>query len=263
MGGPRINRPDLETMTTTTEIEAIVRRVLQGMLASGAAPSSVASPSAANTVAEKKPADYFAITDSLITLASIPTSLDGVAELRVSKKSVVTPSVRDLLKSKNIRVVRGDILSQSGSKALADFVSSSSASSLVKSASTLGSASPVQPILIAGQSSWYSSLKRPLCPKATKLTDLAADDASALRTIGAGLREGHKAGVLIAGSPHNVCWQAARDEKLRPIVVSDWSELNSILKEVPTNLLILSQSKWNAPSTINVIRVFSKHLRTH
>ncbi len=252
---------------TTTEVEAIVRRVLQGMLASGAAPASVASQPAASVIVEKKPVDYVAIADRLITLASIPSGLDGIAELRVSMKSVVTPAVRDLLKSKNIRVVRDDLPTHAGSQALADFVASSSTTSQLKSASTLGSVpdvqSPIQPILIAGQASWYSSLKRPLCPKATKLTDIATDDASALRTISTGLREGHKAGVLIAVSPHNVCWQAARDEKLRPIVVSDWSELNSILAEVPTNLLILSQRKWNAPSTINVIRAFSKHLRTH
>ncbi len=256
-------------MTTTTEIEAIVRRVLQGMLVSGAAQSSVLNPKASSIAVSKKPANTVAIFDVLITLSSIPKNLDGITELRIAKKSVITPSVRDFLNSKNIRVLRGDLNALSEPEALADFVSSSFTSSFRKSASTSGSASagaiphPNQPILIAGQSAWYGLLKRPLCPKANKLTDPAMDDATALRTISAGLREGHKAGVLIATSAHNLCWQAARDEKLRPVVVSDWSELNSILKEVPANLLVLSQSKWNAPSTINVIRAFSKHLRSN
>jgi hypothetical protein len=258
-------------MTTTTEIEAIVRRVLHRMLVSGAAQSSVPLPNASPIVTAKKSVNHVVIADTLITLASIPTNLEDISELRIGKKSVVTPSVRDLLKSKNIHVLRGEPSLLSGPEMLADFVSSSSTSSFVKSASTSGSASillgepqaAIQPIIVAGQSSWYSGLKRPLCPKATKLSDASIDDASALRTISAGLRNGHKAGVLVAASAHNLCWQAARDEKLRPVVVSDWSELNAILTEVPTNLLILAQNRWNVPSASNVIRAFSKHLRSH
>jgi hypothetical protein len=148
-------------MTTTTEIEAIVRRVLQGMLASGAAQSAVLASPTLSIAVSKKPANTVAISDVLITLSSIPKNLDGITELRIAKKSVVTPSVRDFLKSKNIRVLRGDLNALSEPEALADFVSSSSASSFEKSASTSGSASagtiphPIQPILIAGQSAWY------------------------------------------------------------------------------------------------------------
>ncbi len=68
---------------------------------------------------------------------------------------------------------------------------------------------------------------------------------------------------MIASSPHAACWQAARDDKLRPVVVHDWLESKRILTEVPTNLMILDGRRWNVPSTANLIQSFLKHLQTN
>jgi hypothetical protein len=89
----------------------------------------------------------------------------------------------------------------------------------------------------------------------------AVDDASALRSAASGLREGYRAAVVVAAAPHALCWQAARDEKLRPAVVGDWSQWPEIVAQVPANLLLLSSQRWNAASTANLIRHFTKHLK--
>jgi hypothetical protein len=87
------------------------------------------------------------------------------------------------------------------------------------------------------------------------------DDAAALREIANGMRNGHQAGVLLAESAFSASWQAARDDKLRPVVLSQWSDLSVALKEVPTNVLILPRTKWNVASACNAARHFFEHLR--
>jgi hypothetical protein len=105
------------------------------------------------------------------------------------------------------------------------------------------------------------AIEKQMCPKQANVRTKLHDDTAALREIANGLRSGHQAGVLIAASPHAACWQAARDEKLRPAVVSQWSDLPAVLSEVPVNLLILSASKWNVPSICNASRHLFEHLK--
>jgi hypothetical protein len=50
---------------------------------------------------------HITLTESLITTATLEHRLEGVTQLRVSARAVVTPSVRDLLKERNIELVRG------------------------------------------------------------------------------------------------------------------------------------------------------------
>jgi hypothetical protein len=49
------------------------------------------------------------VSDRVITLSSIDGQLEGIQRLLVLPKAIVTPSVRDELKSNNIRLVRQDI----------------------------------------------------------------------------------------------------------------------------------------------------------
>lgn len=248
-------------MMTAAEIENVVRSVLQRVLAGEAAPAStipnslslVAPASGTGTGGEgHSVGNFIAIKQSLITLATLPASFEGVTELRIAEQAVVTPAVKDILRANKIAVVRGG----------AEIATASPVAETANRSTPTVAPSRPQRIIIAGQALWYSSLRNPLCPKQTKLTEAGSDDATALRTIAAGLRDGHQAGVMIASSPHAACWQAARDDKLRPVVVHDWLESKRILAEVPANLMILDSRRWNVPSTANLIQSFLKHLET-
>jgi hypothetical protein len=241
-------------MLSPEQIESIVRSVLQRMLAGDAAP--IPSPGNAASLSKtlvrslegtKTTSSLDLQSHSLITLACLPTSLDGFTEIRLADNAVVTPAVRDYLKSKSIQIAR---------------VGASKAESIFAKKDSATPVSRPQRIIVAGNASWYQTLKSALCPKQTKLTDPSRDDASALRTIASGLRYGHQAGVMIAVSPHAACWQAARDDKLRPVVVHDWIECREILAELPANLLILSSRRWNSPATANAVRTFFEHLQS-
>jgi hypothetical protein len=223
------------------EIEQIVRRVLGQLLAEAGGSSVSDTPTG-------RPGELV-VSDRLVSLASLPKDLSGVQRLSVDPRAVVTPAARDRLRQANITLIR-------------EHSRPASANAVAPSASTLSLSSPsVPPILVAGQAVWYRALSRSLCPRQTRLLPAAVDDASALRSAASGLREGYRAAVVVAAAPHALCWQAARDEKLRPAVVGDWSQWPEIVAQVPANLLLLSSQRWNAASTANLIRHFTKHLK--
>jgi hypothetical protein len=78
---------------TPEQIEQIIREVLTRLLTAGAT-----APVAAG--------NELALTERLVTLRDIEHRLSGVTKLSVAAKTVVTPSVRDLLRQKKIELVR-------------------------------------------------------------------------------------------------------------------------------------------------------------
>jgi hypothetical protein len=117
-------------------------------------------------------------------------------------------------------------------------------------------------LFIAGTVDWLPGLARQLCPKQSHISERSPDDASAIRAIASALRAGHRSGIAIVQSPYSALWQSARDEMLRPAVVSQWSELNEIFREVPVNLLIIPATRWSVAGAANVARRFLDHLRS-
>ena len=186
------------------------------------------------------------LSDRVVSLQSLKNRLLDVQVLEIEKSAVLTPAARDYCNELKVEIVRGQ-----------------SASS--KKIEIIKTAGPVttnpQRLLVAGTPSWMPSITKQLCPKQANVVEISTDDSAALRTIAAGLRAGHQAGIAIVGSPHATCWQAARDDRLRPAVVSSWPELEQVLREVPVNLLILSAKTWHVPSTCNAARRFFQHLQ--
>jgi hypothetical protein len=117
-------------------------------------------------------------------------------------------------------------------------------------------------LFVAGTVEWLPGLARQLCPKQSRISERSPDDASAIRAIASALRAGHRSGIAIVQSPYSALWQSARDEMLRPAVVSQWSELNEIFREVPVNLLIIPATRWSVAGAANVARRFLDHLRS-
>ncbi|MCY3008311.1 MAG: hypothetical protein NTY42_00580 [Planctomycetota bacterium] len=226
------------------EIESIVRKVLSTLLAGDLA-GSTQQPSSVVVSNE------LAIADHVVSASTLEGRLSGIQTLRLLRSAVITPAARDLCRQAKVTIVK-------------DENAVSSSSSIVKrdaAASTVPSKVRPQRLIIAGSCQTMVAIEKQMCSKQAKVRAQLHDDTAALREIANGLRNGHQAGVLVAASPHAACWQAARDEKLRPAVVSQWSDLPAVLSEVPVNLLILSASKWNVPSICNASRHLFEHLK--
>lgn len=226
------------------EIESIVRKVLSTLLAGDLA-GSTQQPSSVVVSNE------LAIADHVVSASTLEGRLSGIQTLRLLRSAVVTPAARDLCRQAKVAIVK-------------DENAVSSPNSIVKqdaAASTVPSKVRPQRLIIAGSCQAMVAIEKQMCSKQANVRTQLHDDTAALREITNGLRNGHQAGVLVAASPHAACWQAARDENLRPAVVSQWSDLPAVLSEVPVNLLILSASKWNVPSICNASRHLFEHLK--
>ncbi len=106
-----------------------------------------------------------------------------------------------------------------------------------------------------------ASIAKTVCPKQALTLERANDDSAALRDAAAGIRNGHQGAVILAESPHAIAWQASRDERLRPVVVQAWKHLADALREVPANLVILSNRDWNLPASVNAVRHFYRYIK--
>lgn len=184
------------------------------------------------------------LSDRVVSLQSLKNRLLDIKVLEIEKSAVLTPAARDYCKELKVEIVRGQSVESKKSVKAGDLVVTNP-----------------QRLLVAGTPSWMPSIAKQLCAKQANVVEISTDDSSALRTIAGGLRAGHQAGVAIVSAPHAICWQASRDDLLRPAVVSSWSELEQVLREVPVNVLILSAKSWNVPSACNAARRFFQHMQ--
>ena len=225
---------------TASEIETIVRRVLSTLTAIGAQSHSEKSVLS----------NRLSLTDQVISLQSLKNRLAGIQVLEVGRTAVLTPAAKDYCRELRVELIRVEL------------VRSAIGETSSMNSSPIALAKP-QRLVVAGSTNYMTSISKQLCSKQAAVIDKSADDATAMRTIAEKLRTGHQAGVAIVESPHAACWQAARDDRLRPAVIAHWSDLNDVLREVPVNVLVLSSKSWNIPSACNVARRFFQHLQNH
>ncbi len=215
--------------------------------------TSVASVSAKPS--ESSRASTLRLVDQVVSVALLKNRLIGIQVLEIAQSAVLTPAARDYLRECKVEIVRVGKHSSIEPKALAELA--------LSSASVSGSKGMDRPqrLIVAGTAAWMPAIAKQLCSKQAKVCSASIDDTAALRTVAEGIRAGHQAAVMLVHSAHATCWQAARDDSLRPAVVSNWTELNDVLREVPANLLILSAKAWNLPSSCNTARRFFQHLQ--
>jgi len=225
---------------TASEIETIVRRVLSTLTAIGAQSHSEKSYLS----------NRLSLTDQVISLQSLKNRLAGIQVLEVGRTAVLTPAAKDYCRELRVELIRVEL------------VRSAIGETSSMNSSPIALARP-QRLVVAGSTNYMTSIAKQLCSKQAAVIDKSADDATAMRTIAEKLRTGHQAGVAIVESPHAACWQAARDDRLRPAVIAHWSDLDDVLREVPVNVLVLSSKSWNIPSACNVARRFFQHLQNH
>ena len=230
---------------TASEIETIVRRVLSTLTAIGAQSHSEKSVLS----------NRLSLTDQVISLQSLKNRLAGIQVLEVGRTAVLTPAAKDYCRELRVELDRVEIVRN-------EIVRNAIGETSSMNSSPIALARP-QRLVVAGSTNYMTSISKQLCSKQAAVIDKSADDATAMRTIAEKLRTGHQAGVAIVESPHAACWQAARDDRLRPAVIAHWSDLDDVLREVPVNVLVLSSKSWNIPSACNVARRFFQHLQNH
>lgn len=77
------------------QLEWIVREVVRRLRAGDA---GAASPAPSDS--------HITLTQTLITIATLSHKLDGVTQVTIAKRAVITPSARDFLKEKQIELLR-------------------------------------------------------------------------------------------------------------------------------------------------------------
>lgn len=189
------------------------------------------------------------LVDHVISAALLKNRLSGIQVLELAQSAVLTPAARDYIRECKVEIVWGRTNTNTDNTTFAT--------------DTLQASAGVRPqrLIVTGSAVWMPAIAKQLCSKQAKVCEASPDDSTALRTVANGLRAGHQAAVLFVHSPHAACWQAARDDLLRPAVVSNWSDLDDVLREVPVNVLILSANSWNVPSSCNAARRFFQHLQ--
>jgi hypothetical protein len=201
---------------------------------------------------------------SLDSLRSVPS---GTKQITVSSTALVTPAAKDWLREKGIgwtRMVPTASSPGTGKSPVASNpsgVSTSVASSENLQKNTMETES--KRVLVTGSVLWLRTLEKQLCSKSSQIDQVQFDDAASLRAVSQAIRNGAPAAIAVVKAPHATLWQAARDEALRPSIVSQWSDLTEVLQEVPTNLLILPASRWNTAGTANIARKFIDHIRAN
>ncbi len=215
--------------------------------------TSVASDS--TKTSETARPSTLSLADQVVSVSLLKNRLLGIQVLEIGQSAVLTPAARDYLRESKVEIVRGAKHSSNEPVALADVKAGS--------VSTSGSKESDRPqrLIVAGTAAWMPAVAKQLCSKQAKVCSASIDDTAALRTVAEGIRAGHQAAVMLVHSAHATCWQAARDDSLRPAVVANWTELNDVLREVPANVLILSAKAWNLPSSCNTARRFFQHLQ--
>ena len=268
---------------SSIDIERIVREVLASVLPAMPAPSAnpSANPSAASSAPTSPPAivksnaaqprpqsiDAMHLNAPVLSLDSLRSVPSGTKQITVSSTALVTPAAKDWLKEKGIgwtRMVPTASSLGTGKSPVASNPSGLSTS--VASSENLQKnimETESKRVLVTGSVLWLRTLEKQLCPKSSQIDQVQFDDAASLRAVAQAIRNGAPAAIAVVKAPHATLWQAARDEALRPSIVSQWSDLTEVLQEVPTNLLILPASRWNTAGTANIARKFIDHIRAH
>lgn len=253
-----------------SSIERIVREVLAALSATDSPKSTptFTPPPVTQPVVEQ----VFTLNDAVVSVQSLTRIPAGTKQLRIARNALVTPAAKDWLHEKRIAWSKENSNSHSTTHSVSNTPSQKSLFSTI--ATPVHSSAPLQslptknnaestiaPVFVTGSVLWLRSLEKQLCAKQTKLDAMQSDDAAAMRAVASAIRAGSRGAVAIVQAPHSALWQAARDEVLRPALVSQWGDLEDIFREVPTNVLIIPAKRWNIPGVCNVVRKFAEQIK--
>jgi len=251
---------------SASQVERIVRDVLASLAAdkpTTGSPSvqpasvlgNVAAPiPAVVAVTAPQPASPLHLTAAVLSLDILRSLPKDTKQLTLPVSTLVTPAAKDYLREKGIVWSRASDSERAG----ANPVSVSTPIAEKKEEIT-----PAKRMFVTGSVLWLRNLEKQLCPKATYVDQIQMDDASAIRSVAHAIRSGATSAIAIVKAPHATLWQAARDEALRPAIISQWSDLAEVFREVPTNMLIVPATRWNIAGSANIARKFLEHINAN
>ncbi len=211
---------------TATQIEDIVRVVVERLRTGVAAPLVQATAITPERNVEAI-AGEVTLSERVITLESLTDQLVGTKAILVHPKAVVTPAVKDLLRQKNIRLVR-----QLPSK-----VSKTSR--------------PAPLVLVANESSQQMLSKRMCTQQATLIT--ARDAASDVSTIEQHLAAGKVGAVWCSETPYANVAATLGSKTLRAVQLFGLQDLPHAIEQARPNVLILDGRTWNPSAITNLV----------
>ena len=258
------HQPGSSLQLNAKQIEQIVRDVLASLTKHGDVHES-SSHSPIPPVSNSKPAvgnettGSFHVSAAVISLDVLRTLPMGTKQITVAQSVLITPAAKDFLKDKGISWTIAASESPKSSPTLRATEPSALEATAVKNPTD----SLSKRLFVTGSVLWLRNLENQLCPKATFVDEVQIDDAAAIRSVAQAFGKGASHAVAIVKAPHATLWQAARDEALRPAIISQWSDLVEVFREVPTNLLIVPATRWSIAGSANITRKFLEHLKAN
>lgn len=195
---------------TEVELERIVREVLRRLreleIAKVVSAESVATPTLPNTLT---------LVERLVTLGTLKGKLDGVARVVVPAKAVVTPAVRDELKTRKI--------------------------SLEYAAKSSGQKNETKRLLLAVATQYNpAALAQRMSATGTKIELVKVTDwKDAVGKMTLELKRTQTCGVILTDRPAAVACHANRDGAIRAAVASDLRGMKEAAQSLDANLLVV------------------------
>ena len=216
------------TFHSSAEIEAIVRLVVQRL-------RSMTAPVKHEEQAEVQDivSETFVVEGRLLTLESLQGNMEHASRIQVAPGTVVTPAVKDELRSRKIELVFAPQKAE-GNKAI------------LRSANGL--------ILLAD--SGFSTQGIAIGEVTTSSGNVLADTGR----LAAHLNSGGQGCLWWSGTPFLAMRTTESNRNLRAIQLLRIQDLERAKKEAEPNVLILDSQQWNSNQVANLASEWSKRL---
>lgn len=251
--------PKVSSSVSAEQVERIVREVLASLSVGNSTPAStdkneplqVTQPTASARASE--PSNGVHLNVSVLSLDSLRSLAKDTKAITVLPSTLVTPAAKDFLREKGIAWTRTSSVAAAAGQTISGIATNDKKTEV----------SPTKRLFVTGSVLWLRNLEKQLCTKANLVDQVQIDDAAAVRAVAQAVRNGASAAIAIVKAPHSTLWQAARDEALRPALISQWSDLAEVFREVPTNMLIVPANRWNIAGSANIARKFQEHIQAN
>ncbi len=225
-------QPSPATVPTHSEIEAIVRAVLQRLRAVEVAPAKAPTFS---------PPGEVRLDQRLVTLEDLRDRWDGMKSLQVPTRCIITPAAKDELRQHGVDVQRFDrAVPQAGAEQLAN------------------SSSGLLVVTPAGKKLELSSQLNRL---GAEIVTIGQDSSLALNALRKHLAGPQKLCLWSSPCPFADVRACASVPHAAAVQLSRFEDLPLAIEQAQPNVLILDDRRWTASSVANLARTWLTNFR--
>jgi ribose 5-phosphate isomerase RpiB len=210
------------------QIDRIVSEVLSRL---GHAPADEAVAGQGSTTASA--VGELQLTEQVVSVAALSGRLNGIQRIVVPARAVITPSARDLLREKNISLVRA-----------------------LKTAASVAATSIV--LAHIGSKLESENLGKALAKRGLTVRPLAAHDLGpAVIEIAAAVSGGGAIGVLLVDNAAAAVCVANRNRGVRAAIASNRGDVNDAIRSVGANVLVVDPRRRGQLELQRIIETFA------